>query len=136
MKPTIVLDTMGTTVMECAEELNAAFFKYGTQFQKEDGSSYTSYELLELRKIYEKDPKDPRFIVPANHGKFQVVQRGFVVPEFFPDVRRAFEKYIASGYDITIFGKGSHVGTKTATKVLKDGDLVEIDTTTGIVRKI
>ena len=28
------------------------------------------------------------------------------------------------------------VGTKTATKVLQDGDLVEVDATTGIVKKV
>jgi pyruvate,water dikinase len=33
-------------------------------------------------------------------------------------------------------GKPCVIGTKMATKVLKDGDLIEVDATKGVVRKI
>jgi pyruvate,water dikinase len=64
-------------------------------------------------------------------------------PDFLPAMMRA-AAFVTDIGGITShaaivsreMGKPCVIGTKMATKVLKDGDLIEVDATKGVVRKI
>lgn len=73
----------------------------------------------------------------------EVLVSTMTVPDFVPAMKRA-AAYVTDEGGITChaaivareFGKPCVIGTKIATKVLKNGDLVEVDATKGIVRKV
>lgn len=79
----------------------------------------------------------------ANFKEGDVLVTGMTSPDFVPLMKKAAAIITELG-GITChaaiisreLGKPCIIGTKIATKVLKDGDLVEVDANTGIVRKL
>jgi pyruvate,water dikinase len=83
----------------------------------------------------------PSEIARVNAGDVLVTQ--MTTPEFVPAMRKALAVVTDEG-GVTChaaivsreLGIPCVIGTKTATKIFKDGDLVEVNASTGMVRKI
>lgn len=82
----------------------------------------------------------------ADHGKVErgdVLVSSMTTPNFLPAMERA-GAFVTDEGGITChaaivareMGKPCVIGTKIATQVFKDGDLVEVDATNGVVRKV
>lgn len=73
----------------------------------------------------------------------EVLVASMTVPDFLPVMRKA-SAFVTDEGGITCHAaivaremkKPCVIGTKIATKVFKDGDMVEVDANTGVVRKI
>lgn len=84
---------------------------------------------------------DPHMITEFNEGDILVT--GMTRPEFMPLIEKASAIVTEAGGILSHaaitareFKKPCIVGTQIATKVFKDGDMLEVDAITGIVRKI
>ena len=145
-------------------KLNKRIEAYGIKTEGKDVEIFTDEQLeKELRKYKETiDLEQEIKGMVAFRGKVKgyvkIVERPdqiakvkegdiLVAPETTPDLYRAMQK--AAAFVTDAGGITSHaaivsrelkkpciVGTKIATKILKDGDLVEVDAEKGMVRKI
>ncbi len=148
------------------EELKAIGNKMIALFsEKEDPAFFYGDEAEELKKVYDDRIKQEfkelkgqiankgcvkgRVKIIMKQDEFSKMEEGDILvsymtrPEFVPIMKKAAaiitnEGGITSHAAIVSreLGKPCIIGTQVATKVLKDGDLVEVDANHGIVRKI
>lgn len=100
LEPCLLVDTFGTIIDFDQDEFNEIFFQHAEEL------GYTAEQVRELKEIYRRNPKDPKYLRETGLKKVELIRRGIYEPRFFPDALDFMLKANENAIDIVTASKG------------------------------